>query len=169
MSLPRLHAEVSGERPGRRRLPVPLARILNARGLSTGRSGARGVVRRRAIDKPASMFPTKATGLTPHAGPRVGKKHRGDGAFAHGERLYGHVDGGCTKRVHVKPARSIFSNALNFCRSAIAALVRSPWRYWPFRSPGGPPLPFAPPCNRQRPFFVAGDRQGFPLLVRAPH
>jgi hypothetical protein len=27
----------------------------------------------------------------------------------------------------------------------------------------------APPCNRQRPFFVAGDRQGFPLLVRAPH
>jgi len=29
-----------------------------------------------------------------------------------------------------------------------------------FRSPGGPPLPLAPPCNRQRPFFVAGDRQG---------
>ena len=27
--------------------------------------------------------------------------------------------------VHVRPARSIFSNALNFCRSAIAALVRS--------------------------------------------
>ena len=26
------------------------------------------------------------------------------------------------------------------------------------RSPGGPPLPLAPPCNRQRPFFVAGDR-----------
>jgi len=25
-----------------------------------------------------------------------------------------------------QPARSIFSNALNFCRSAIAALVRSP-------------------------------------------
>jgi hypothetical protein len=37
------------------------------------------------------------------------------------------------------------------------------------RSPQGPPLPLAPPCNRQRPFFVAGDRQGFPLLVRAPH
>jgi hypothetical protein len=30
--------------------------------------------------------------------------------------------------------------------------------------PGGPPLPLAPPCNRQRPGFVAGDRQGFPLL-----
>jgi len=29
-------------------------------------------------------------------------------------------------KVHVRPARSIFSNALNFCRSAIAALVRSP-------------------------------------------
>jgi hypothetical protein len=28
--------------------------------------------------------------------------------------------------VHVRPARSIFSNALNFCCSAIAALVRSP-------------------------------------------
>jgi hypothetical protein len=31
-----------------------------------------------------------------------------------------------TLRIHVRPARSIFSNALNFCRSAIAALVRSP-------------------------------------------
>ena len=39
----------------------------------------------------------------------------------------------------------------------------------PFRLPGGPPLPLAPPCNRQRPFFVAGDRQGCPLFVRAPH
>jgi hypothetical protein len=27
---------------------------------------------------------------------------------------------------HVRPARSIFSKVLNFCRSAIAALVRSP-------------------------------------------
>ena len=32
----------------------------------------------------------------------------------------------------------------------------------PFRSPGGPPLPLAPPCNRQRAFFVAVTRQGFP-------
>src|SRR5262252_5375192 len=85
------------------------------------------------------------------------------------------IDDGCTNHTHfstlvqVRPARSILSNALNFCRSAIAALVRSPWRYCPFRLPGGPPLPLAPPCNRQRPFFVAGDRQGFPLLVRAPH
>jgi hypothetical protein len=29
-------------------------------------------------------------------------------------------------RIHARPARSIFSNALNFCCSAIAALVRSP-------------------------------------------
>jgi len=43
-------------------------------------------------------------------------------------------------RLHVRPARSIFSNAVNFRRSAIAALVCSPWRYWPFRSPGAPPL-----------------------------
>ena len=35
----------------------------------------------------------------------------------------GFVFGG---KVHVRPARSIFSKALNFCRSAIAALVRSP-------------------------------------------
>src|SRR5262249_48030448 len=35
----------------------------------------------------------------------------------------GFVFGG---KVHVRPARSIFSNALNFCCSAIAALVRSP-------------------------------------------
>jgi hypothetical protein len=49
-----------------------------------------------------------------------------------------------TLRVQRRPARSIFSNALNFCRSAIAALVRSPWRYCPFRAPGGAPLPLAP-------------------------
>src|SRR6516165_11834210 len=30
----------------------------------------------------------------------------------------------------------------------------SPWRYCPFRLPGG----LAPPCNRQRPFFVAMPR-----------
>jgi len=72
-------------------------------------------------------------------------------------------------QLYVRPARNIFSNALNFFCSAIAALVRSPWRYCPFRLPGGPPLPLAPPCSRQRPFFVAGDRQGLPLLVRAPH
>src|SRR5262249_33950625 len=71
-------------------------------------------------------------------------------------------------RIHLQPGRDILSNALNFCRSAIAALVRSPCRYCPFRSPGGPPVPLAPPYNRQRPFFVAGDRQAFPLLVRAP-
>jgi hypothetical protein len=47
--------------------------------------------------------------------------------------------------IHARPVRSIFSNALNFCRSAIAALVRSPCRYCPFRLPGGPPLPLAPP------------------------
>src|SRR5262245_48607416 len=35
----------------------------------------------------------------------------------HGERLDGYVEEGCTKRVHVRPARSIFSNALNFCCS----------------------------------------------------
>ena len=52
--------------------------------------------------------------------------------IAHGERLGGHVKEGrritplSTLRVHVRPARSILSNALNFCRSAIAALVRSP-------------------------------------------
>jgi hypothetical protein len=28
-------------------------------------------------------------------------------------------------------------------------------------------LPLAPPCNRQRPFLVAGDRQGVPFLVHA--
>ena len=26
-----------------------------------------------------------------------------------------------------------------------------------------------PPCSRQRPFGIAGDRHGFPFLVRAPH
>jgi hypothetical protein len=46
---------------------------------------------------------------------------------------------------------------------AIAAFVLSMW-YCPFRQAGGPPLPLVPPCNRQRPFFVAGDRQDFRLL-----
>src|SRR5262249_60822060 len=55
-----------------------------------------------------------------------------------------------TLGIHVRPARSIFSIALNFCCFAIAAFVRSPCRYCPFRLPGGPPLPLAPPCNRQR-------------------
>jgi len=80
--------------------------------------------------------------------PRASSQTR----IAHGERLYGHVEEGCTNHalldlsVHVRPARSIFSNALNFCCSAIAVLVRSPCRYCPFRLPGGPPLPLAPPC-----------------------
>jgi hypothetical protein len=60
-----------------------------------------------------------------------------------------------------------FPYALNFCRSAIAALVRSPCPYWPLPSPEGAPLPLAPPCNRQRPFFVAGDRQGLGKLTPA--
>src|SRR5262249_831957 len=34
-------------------------------------------------------------------------------------------------KVHVRPVRSIFSSALNFRCSAIAALARSPWRYCP--------------------------------------
>jgi len=33
----------------------------------------------------------------------------------------------------------------------------------PFGGPGD-----RPPCIRQRPFGIAGDWQGFPLLVRAP-
>ena len=32
------------------------------------------------------------------------------------------------RRIHISPARSNFSSVLNFCRSAIAPLVRSPWR-----------------------------------------
>jgi hypothetical protein len=69
------------------------------------------------------------------------------------------IDGGAaqTTRDYVRPARSIFSNAPNLRCSALAALVRSPWQYCPFRLPVGPPLPLAPPCNRQRPFFVAGE------------
>src|SRR5215472_891317 len=66
--------------------------------------------------------------------------------IADGERLDGHVEEGLHKTVdasYVRPARSIFSNALSFCRSAIAALVRSPWRYCLFRSSEGPPLPLS--------------------------
>ena len=34
----------------------------------------------------------------------------------------------------------------------------------PFGAPGD-----IPPCIRQRPFGIAADRHGLPLLVRAPH
>ena len=68
------------------------------------------------------------------AGPQSASSHT---RIAHGERLGGHGVG-CTTHfsalgVHVRPARSIFSNALNLCRSAIASFVRSPWRYCPTR------------------------------------
>ena len=52
--------------------------------------------------------------------------------IADGERLGGHVELGrritplSTLRVHVRPARSIFSDALNLRCSAMAALVLSP-------------------------------------------
>src|ERR1700724_3696053 len=67
-----------------------------------------------------------------HDGPAAGLRRRERvccGAGALQEWSYSH-----------QPARSIFSTALNFRRSAIAALVRSPWRCCPFRSPRGPPL-----------------------------
>src|SRR5262249_26095882 len=65
----------------------------------------------------------------------------------------GHSICAMSKYFYVRPARSIFSNALNFRCSAIAALVWSPRRYCPLRSLGGPPLPLGPPCNRHRPFL----------------
>ena len=48
--------------------------------------------------------------------PRTQRQHR---ALLEPQQFY---DTGSS----VRPARSIFSNVLNFCRSAIAALVRSP-------------------------------------------
>ena len=45
-----------------------------------------------------------------------------------------HAGAAQATRGYVRPARSIFSNPLNLCRSAIAALVRSPCRYCPFLS-----------------------------------
>ena len=43
------------------------------------------------------------------------------------------LDGGAAQatRGYVRPARSLFSNALNFYRSAVVALVRSPCRVFP--------------------------------------
>src|SRR5262245_43857819 len=68
------------------------------------------------------------------------------------------------RRIHLRPARSIFSNALNFApqsplsssrHDGIAHSACQEGRRYPLRRR----------CNRQRPFFVAGDRQSFPLLV----
>jgi hypothetical protein len=47
-------------------------------------------------------------------------------------------ESGAMELLTISPARSIFSNALNFCRRN-APLVRSPWRYCP-RNAGGPRL-----------------------------
>jgi hypothetical protein len=47
--------------------------------------------------------------------------------------------------------------------------VQRPCLKLPFRAPGGPPEPFAPPCIRQRVRpFTAACRQGEPILVLAP-
>jgi len=43
------------------------------------------------------------------------------------------------------------------------------WSHFGQRRFFGNELLLAPPCRRHRPFFIAGDRQGLPLLVRAPH
>jgi hypothetical protein len=65
------------------------------------------------------------------------------------------------RHIHVRPARSIFSNALNLCRSACGlgplAVTILPV---PLAGRAAATATVAPPCNRQRPFFVAGDRQG---------
>src|ERR1700681_3716860 len=92
--------------------------------------------------------------------PSPTSAHSSEGEAAGHGRLALHSSGerrdGFT---HISQARRTFSSVLNFCRSAIAALVRSSRRYCPFRSPGGPPLPLAPPCNRQR-FFLSRGQYG---------
>src|SRR4029077_4291281 len=52
-------------------------------------------------------------------------------------------------------------------RLAIASAVKRPCLtafLFPFGAPGD-----RPPCIRQRPFCIAGDRHRLPLRVRAPH
>jgi len=52
-------------------------------------------------------------------------------------------------------------------RRAIASAVKRPCLR-AFLFPLGGPGDF-PPCIRQRPFGIAGDRHGCPCRVRAPH
>jgi len=52
-------------------------------------------------------------------------------------------------------------------RRSMASQVKRPWRQLPLALPFGAPGDF-PPCIRHRPFGIAGDRHGLPLLVFAP-
>jgi ParB-like chromosome segregation protein Spo0J len=47
-------------------------------------------------------------------------------------------------------------------RERLAIERRRARRYWPFRLPGEPPRPLAPPCYRQRSFFVAEIGKTYP-------
>ena len=73
------------------------------------------------------------------------------------------------RRYHDFPASARISrtSAATSRRRAIASALYRPCfhaRRLPFGTPG-----FCPPCIRQRPFGIAGDRHGLPLRVRAPH
>ena len=57
-------------------------------------------------------------------------------------------------------SRSIARHA---CRCSCVAPVRWPCLYMPCLPPRGAPGDF-PPCIRQRPFFIEGLRQGFPVV-----
>jgi hypothetical protein len=97
--------------------------------------------------------------------------------MAHGERLHGHVKESCTTTplstlgVHVRRAGSIFSKALNFCRSAIAPVPLAG-----IADISGQPLS---PRSRRQPALMAsyphplqvraGRNQLQPLLVTMPH
>src|SRR5215475_2372022 len=84
------------------------------------------------------------------------------GSAAMGVRLHGHAlfDFRCSYQTSTKH----FEQCTEFLLLRNRDLRPLAMTVLPIAPPRGPPLPLAPPCNRQRPFFVAGDRQDFRLL-----
>ena len=84
------------------------------------------------------------------------------GWFSHCGPNFLHV---CSRAVLARAFIARNSSRIS-CRLAIASAVYRPCFQaclLPLGAPGD-----RPPCMRQRPFGIAGDRHGFPLLVRAP-
>ncbi len=61
------------------------------------------------------------------------------------------------------------SNARIARRISIDSREYRPCFHDPLRLPLGAPVPYPPPCSRQRPCFVCGDWQGVPRRVLAKH
>src|SRR5260370_32517651 len=89
-------------------------------------------------------------------------------------QFHQHVAMCCVARSTCSSLRSDQASAEHFQQCAEFLLLRDRGlgplavTVLPIPLAGGLPAPLAPPCNRHRPFFVAGDRQGFSFWSGGP-